>query len=315
VSSLLVIVNPDAGGARKDPGLLTRIRAHPVLAGAQVVLTSDSREVRDLAARARRKGKEEVMVAGGDGTVHHAINGLLGSGDPPGSTPDRPLPTLSVLPLGTANDFARSLGLSPDPLEVLKQRNPDRTRKLDVIRVEGAGDRWCVNVVTGGMAGKEELAPEAEAKESWGMLAYLRKGVEALEGDLPVYEITLSLEGGEVLTVRAHTLVLGNGRYAGGAIPVTPSALLDDGLLDLLLVPELEPSEMAVLTPLLLLGRHTDHDALPFRRTRRVKLQAHPPLDLSLDGEMARAQEATFRVSPEALRVLVGEDPDRAFRE
>jgi diacylglycerol kinase family enzyme len=170
-------------------------------------------------------------------------------------------------------------------------------------------------MVTGGAVGREGTTPEAEAKEAWGILAYARQGVETLEEGIPTYDLSLRLDDGEVLESRALNLILGNGRFTGGGLPVTPTAYLDDGLADLIVVPELDLSEMAVLTSLLLVGRHSDHESLKTRRVREVEMTSDPPLDLNLDGEPGRMAEARFEVVPGALRVVVGEEPDRAFEE
>lgn len=315
---ILVILNPEASGLRKNPALLSRLRVFPALDEAEIVVASHPDQARKLAVTARQDGREIVAVAGGDGTVHDVVNGLLTDTTPDTIPPPQDLPAVAVIPLGTGNDLARSLGLSDDLRDVLRGMESAGTRTMDLIRVEGKGGekaRWCVNMVTGGAVGREGTTPEAEAKEAWGILAYARQGVETLEEGIPTYDLSLRLDDGEVLESRALNLILGNGRFTGGGLPVTPTAYLDDGLADLIVVPELDLSEMAVLTSLLLVGRHSDHESLHTRRVREVEMTSDPPLDLNLDGEPGRMAEARFEVVPGALRVVVGEEPDRAFEE
>ena len=311
MSRTLLILNPEAGAIRGDPRLLTHLQAHPALKGTELVPTGSPWEVRDQARRAREEGREHLLVAGGDGTIHHAVNGLLEGLDAEELPPAETQPILSVLPMGTGNDLARSLGLSLAPWKALEEMDWGRTRLMDLIRVRGPDDAWCVNVVTGGMPVLERVTPEPEAKAALGILAYARSGLEVLEEDLPLYETLLTLEGEDRHTFRARSLVVGNGRFAGGALPVTPTATLDDGLLDLLVVPELDLAEMSLLLPRLVLGRHEDHEALFTRRCRQIHLRSDPAMDLSLDGEPTRAREATFQVVERGLRILVGPNEDR----
>lgn len=312
----LLILNPEAGGLRGDPRLLTRFKAHGALKGVEVIPTAGPEEIRSQARRAREDGRSHLLVAGGDGTIHQAVSGLLEGMDPESIPPSEELPVLGVLPAGTGNDLARSLGLPLDLWKALGAIDFGLTRPLDLIRVQGVGEDWCVNVATGGMVAQDDVAPEAEAKVELGVFSYVQQGLKALEGTLPLYHLEMTLDQESPRTLQARILVVGNGRFTGGAIPVAPSALLDDGLLDLLVVPELDRAEMSILLPRLMLGRHEGHQALFTARARRIEIRSEPALDLSLDGELTRTGKAVFSVMEGALSVLVGPDAgERAFRE
>lgn len=316
MSNPLLILNPEAGGIRGDPRFLTRFKAHGVMKGVEVILTKGPEGVRSVARRAREDDRSHLLVAGGDGTIHQAVGGLLDGLDPESLPPAGELPVLGVLPVGTGNDLARSLGLPLDPWKALEALDWSRTRSMDLIRVQSAGEGWCVNVVTGGMVVREDVVPEAEAKADMGTLSYLRQGIRALEGNLPLYDLEMTIDQEHPRTLRARIMVVGNGRFTGGAIPVAPEAFLNDGLLDVLVVPELDRAEMSLLLPRLTLGRHQDHQALFTTLARRIRIRSEPALDLSLDGEPTRAHEAVFSVAEGALSVLVGPNAgDRAFKE
>jgi len=317
VTDPILILNPHAGSIRNDPRLLTQLKAHTALRGVEVlVATEGPEEIRVWSRRAREDGRSHLLVAGGDGTVHEAVNGLLHDLDPSSLPSPEELPVLGVLPVGTGNDLARSLGLPPDPWKVLGGLVWDRAERMDLIRAEGPRTAWCVNVITGGMVVRREVAPEAEAKADLGILSYIHQGVKALEGTLPLYHLEVTLDGGQTNRLEARTLIAANGRWAGAAIPVAPQSRLNDGLLDLLVVPEMDRGEMGLLLPQLLLGRHTGHKALFQARARRVVIRSDPEMDLSLDGELTRGNEMDFSVVPGAIRVLVGPLPleeDSAF--
>lgn len=311
----ILILNPGAGSIRGDPRLLTRLKAHSALRNVEVVVATEGPvEIRDWARRALEEGRSHLLIAGGDGTVHSAVNGLLDGFQPDSLPPAGDLPVLGVLPLGTGNDLARSLGLALDPWKTLSLLDWDRVRTMDLIRIDAPRRSWCVNVVTGGMAVREEAAPDAESKADLGILSYLHQGVKALEGDLPLYDLELTLDEGETRRLKARTLVVANGRWAGAAIPVAPDARLNDGLLDLVIVPELDRVEMSLLLPRLLMGKHSGHEALVEARARRVAIRSMPEMDLSLDGELASGEEARFSIAPKAIRVMVGAlEEDSAF--
>ncbi len=314
MSKPLLVLNPDAGQFRAHPTLLSTLKGHRFMAGVEVASSRKAEETRALAREAREEGREILMVAGGDGTIHQAVNGLLDGLDPEALPAPEDLPLFGILPLGTGNDLARSLGHPLDPWEALDGLDRDRVRSLDLIRFEGPGAEWCVNLVSGGLASPGEDPGDGSSIEVPGVLAYWKRGVEALMEGHPSYRLSLRLEGEEEMIFEAQNLVVGNGRFVAGGIPVTPQALLDDGLLDLLVVPELDVAEMGILFPRLLLGKHPEHEAILVRKVREVTFESEPELDLSLDGEPGRARKGRFRVEEGALRVLVGtEEEDRAF--
>jgi diacylglycerol kinase (ATP) len=311
-----MILNPEAGGLRSEPTLLTRLNAHPRLRGVEVVPTRSAREVRAEARKARDEGRTHVLVGGGDGTFHEVVNGLLDGLDPESLPPCQSLPVLAALPLGTGNDLARALDTPLAPWKMLDLLDWDRVRPMDLIHVQGPENRWCVNAVTGGMAVQPGVTAGAGSKAAMGLLAYVRQGLASLEGEIPLYDLVLILEDQEPRTFRAQSLVAANGRFIGGAVPVAPEARLDDGLLDLLVVPDLDMAEMGLLLPRLLVGKHQDHPTLFTERARHLEFRANPALHLSLDGELTRAEEAILRVVPGAVRILVGPaGGERAFQD
>lgn len=313
-SDALLILNPEAGGLRGEPTLLTRLEAHPQLRGVKVVPTQSAAELRAEARKARDEERTHILVGGGDGTFHEVVNGLLDGLDPESLPPRESLPVLAIIPLGTGNDLARSLGTPLAPWKALDALDWGCPRPMDLIRVQGSRDRWCVNALTGGMVAQPDVTAGAESKAAMGLLAYVRQGLASLEGEMPLYDLRLTLEGRRQETLKAQTLVAANGRFIGGAVPVAPDARLDDGLLDLLVVPDLGLTDMGLLLPRLLVGKHKDHPGLFTERVRQLEIRSDPALHLSLDGEPTRAEEAVLRVLPGAVRILAGPaNENRAF--
>src|SRR5919199_469213 len=158
-----------------------------------------------------------LLVAGGDGTINEVINGLGRAGFPEGVT-------LGILPAGTGNDLAATLCIPEDPdlaKDVILQ---NRGRWLDVARVssEGIGERFFVNVATGGLGAEISSVNDEQLKKRWGKLSYLRASLEVAR-NFDVRELTLYLDD-EKREVEAVNVAVGNCRYTGGGWPATPKA-------------------------------------------------------------------------------------------
>lgn len=302
-----IILNPNAGSVDD----LARIRE--VLggrAGSEVRTTAAAGDAERLAAAAVRQGCELVVAAGGDGTLNEVVNGLAeGFGRV----------CLGLLPLGTGNDFARTIGVPADLEPALEVLAAGRTRRVDVGRVDlrdaeaatgeaGARRRLFINVSAGGFAGAVNERMDDEVKSRWGPLAYLRTALETFR-EREGYGAVLTFDGGEVLALPTYNVVVSNARYVAAGIPVAPQAEIDDGLLDVLIVPETSIPQLAVLVPQVLLGRHVESDLVELRRTRRLEIRADPPLLFNVDGELVGESPAVFEVLPRVLDVVVGEQP------
>ncbi|MGH9362263.1 MAG: diacylglycerol/lipid kinase family protein, partial [Thermoanaerobaculia bacterium] len=250
-----------------------------------------------LAREAVAEGCELMVAAGGDGTLNEVVNGLA---------PDFAGVRLGLLPLGTGNDFARSIGVPADLDGALAVLAAGRTAAVDVGRVTAGDARWFVNVSAGGFSGLVDEKLDRAKKRAWGPLSYLRSAVEALP-ELAPYHTTIRLDGGETLELSAYSVVVANGRYVAGGIPVAPEARLDDGLFDLMVVPQASVPQLAVLLPLVLLGRHHASELVLFRRTAALEIRSVPPMWFNADGELLGEEPARFELLPRALQVVVGE--------
>jgi diacylglycerol kinase (ATP) len=161
-----------------------------------------------------------IVWAGGDGTLNEVVNGIAQGGC---NT------ALAVFPLGTGNDFARTLGVPNSVDAVMEQILEGKTRSIDLVRVTSDQVRYFVNVSSGGFSGVvgEKLKPEM--KRTWGPRAYLRGAAAAL-AEVPRYTTTVALDDAETAEVDLYNVVVANGRYVAGGIPVAPEADIADGL-------------------------------------------------------------------------------------
>lgn len=288
-----VIINPNAGSVESLDALRERLGALP---DTEVCRTDHEGHAEELARQAVDGGTEMVVAAGGDGTLNEVLNGLsAGFGKV----------RLGLLPLGTGNDFARSIGI-PDDLEgALAVLREGRTRQIDVGRSLVAGKSRCfLNMAVGGFSGVvSEKA--SEAKERWGPLAYMRGAVDAWP-ELKAFETRILLNGAEQLRVDTYNIVISNGRFVAAGIPVAPQAQVDDGLFEVMIAPATSIPKLAILVPKVLLGQHLNDDLLIFRRATRIEIESTPPMGFNVDGELQGEAAAVFEVQPRALEMVVG---------
>lgn len=288
-----VIVNPNAGSVGEIAVLEEALGRLP---GTSVKLTEQAGDAERLAREALESGVELVVAAGGDGTLNEVVNGLSG---------DFGRACLGLLPMGTGNDFARTIGVPNDLEGALAVLNAGQIRTLDVARADVDGRGRCfLNVSAGGFSG-EVSERASDAKDRWGPLAYMRAAIGALP-ELKGFLARITLNGAETLELETYNVVVSNGRYVASGIPVAPGAVLDDGLLEVMIAPATTIPQLAVLVPTVLLGRHTDSDLLLFRKATRVEIECDPPMAFNVDGELLREGTARFEVIPRALRMIVG---------
>jgi diacylglycerol kinase (ATP) len=297
MSRARVIYNPTSGGGAYDPD---EIRNE--LDGMEFDWI-ETKGPEDAVDAAQHWEEGLLIVAGGDGTVHDVVNGLGRAGFPEGVT-------LGILPAGTGNDLAATLCIPEDPElaeDVIRQ---NRERRLDVgrVRSEGVGERFFINVATGGLGAEISNVNDEELKKRWGKLSYLRASLEVAR-NFDVRELTLYIDG-EERQVKAVNIAVGNCRYTGGGWPATPKANPEDGLLDVVVIETLGAAELFDLAPAVLAeARYLDKEGVLFVRAKEIRVETQPPgLDFTADGEVIGNEPAQFSVLPQTLKVIVGPD-------
>ena len=290
----LIVLNPVAGSVGNVDELAEKLR---LINDAELRVTTKQGEAENFSREAADHGFDLIVAAGGDGTLNAVINGL---GERISDV------SVGLVPLGTGNDFARSLNLPKDidtSIELIERR---QTRQIDAVRVTSDCTRYFVNVSGGGFSGivDEKLTPEM--KTTWGPLAYLRGAAEALP-ELCAYRTEMLLDDSEQMAMNLYNVIVANGRYVAGGIPIAPEAVIDDGLLDIILIPERPAAHIALLMGQILLGEHLTNEALVFRRAAKLAVNSHPGMWFNVDGELVGNEPAVFEVMPRALRFVVGD--------
>ena len=252
-----IVLNPVAGSVGAVDELEEKFRR---VKDAEVRVTTKQGDAENFSREAVDRGCDLIVAAGGDGTLNAVINGI---GERISDV------SVGLVPLGTGNDFARSLNLPKDVDESIELLERRQTRQIDLVRVTSDCTRYFVNVSGGGFSGivDEKLTPEM--KTTWGPLAYLRGAAKALP-ELCAYRTEMLLDDSEQIAMNLYNVIVANGRYVAGGIPIAPEAVVDDGLLDIILIPERPAAQLALLMGQILLGEHLKNEAIVFRRAGQV---------------------------------------------
>ncbi|MDQ3303737.1 MAG: diacylglycerol kinase family lipid kinase [Actinomycetota bacterium] len=289
-----VIINPSSGGGTYDPDQLRDELSGFELDWVETEGPEDAKE----AAGDLHEGL--LIVIGGDGTINDVVNGLGNAGFPEGVT-------LALLPAGTGNDLAATLAVPENPDEAEDVIRQHRVRTLDVahVRSEKVGERYFINVATGGLGAEISDANDEETKNKWGKLSYLRASLQVARG-FDVREVVMYLDDKEH-RVRAVNMAIGNCRYAGGGWLAAPKANPEDGLLDVVVVEDVGLKEILTLAPTALAkSDYLDKEGVFFIRAKEIRIETRPGLEFTVDGEVIGDDPAEFTVIPQALKVIVG---------
>lgn len=261
-----------------------------------VRVTWEDGDAERYVAEAIADGVDTVIAAGGDGTLSEVATTLAHRD----ATADA-LPSLGLVPLGTANDFATAAGIPDGPLAALQLVREVVAAPLDLLRIDADdGTHWCANLASGGFGTEVTVETDEGLKKMLGGLAYLITGIARL-GRIDPLQARLrgpdfAWEGDLI------ALGIGNGRQAGGGQALCPDALVDDGQLDLTIVPDLSGDVAATVGTLIKEGKHAALDRVATRiRLPWVELASDEPLTLNLDGEPVASRR--FRVDCVAGRV------------
>lgn len=230
-----------------------------------------------------------VVLGGGDGTMNAAVPALLETGIP-----------LGILPLGTANDLARTLGIPSsldDACAVIAARH---TRAIDVAYVNG---RHFINDASLGLSVEVSRRAERASKRRWGVLSYAAQAFAALRSHGP-FRAVIYCDGVRA-RVSAVQITVGNGRYYGGGLTISSDASIDDGMLDLCALAPMSIWRLLRLGPFMWTGSHDGQEGVRIWRGREIRVETGRPMQVNTDGEHATRTPARFWVQPRALTVLV----------
>lgn len=230
-----------------------------------------------------------VIIGGGDGTLNAALPALV----------ETRLP-LGVLPLGTANDLARTLGIPADLRQACAIVAQGQTKPIDVGQVN---DRYFFNVASLGLSVSITRQLSGDIKKRWGVLAYAIAAIQALWKSRP---FTATIEAnGELIVVKTVQIAVGNGRYYGGGLSVAWDATIDDRRLDLYSLEIAHWWQMLPLVPAMHAGRLNECANVRTIEAEAFRITTRRPKAINTDGELSTHTPAYFRVLPGCISVFV----------
>jgi diacylglycerol kinase (ATP) len=238
-------------------------------------------------------GYRLLILGGGDGSVSSVVD-FLAHHDV----------TLGLLPLGTANDFARTLGIPSDVEKACETIAGGKTVDVDLGL---AGDNYYVNVASVGLSVGVTQALSPRLKRRVGALAYPMAAIRAFLSHEP-FSARLSFPGGDHEAVEYERLLqvaVGNGRFYGGGMVVAPQSGIDDRSLDIYAIELGRHRDLIGATRYLKSGDFIRSESVSQYRTERVRLETDPDLPVNIDGEVVTRTPQDFSVAHNALQVLV----------
>jgi YegS/Rv2252/BmrU family lipid kinase len=284
-----VILNPTAG-ARRGERFLEKVRALVQNRGGVLRVTEWAGHATALARKDQQAGITLVFAGGGDDTVREVIHGIFGSDC-----------RLGILPLGTFNNLASSLLLPHHPLEALLGALNGQDEHIDLGQVDD-GPIFTESVGVGIDSEAWSLAPEQEPVGIWRWLTGIRLGLTTLSTFNP-QQIRITVDGQPIVS-QLMQVTVANARFFGAGIQMAPHARLQDGLLDVCLIPLMSKMQLLASLPLFFSGRHLDRiPDVVYHQGREIEISARREAPVRVDGVIGGRLPIRIRVLPRALGI------------
>ena len=299
-----IILNPVAGrgyGARAEPELRRLLELDGV--DFELVHTSRPWHAAELAEQAANDGFGIVVAAGGDGTTHEVVNGLMAAADNGRGGESM----LGVIPIGSGSDFAYAVGIPPDLPGACQRLARGQLRRVDVGRITMPGPPFhsryfdnSINIGFGGVVTVEALKIRYLRGTPLYLLAVLKTVFLYHKARL----VTIEYDEQE-MTLSALMICVANGPREGGGFFTAPQAQNDDGLFDICITHEVSQLGILTLIPHFMKGTHVDREPIDMARARRVVISSPDDLIAHVDGEILGTDmhKMEFELFPQRLRV------------
>lgn len=280
----VVILNPAARGSRANR---LRARVEAIIHGATLCATTRRGEAEAMARHAAEEGFARIVAAGGDGTVNEIVNGIAGKDV-----------SLGLLPLGTMNVFATELGLPANNLprcwEIIQA---NQTKPVDLPSANG---KHFVQLAGVGLDAQAVQETSRAFKKNFGPLSYLISAAKISARPPP----RLRIESENAVTEEGSFVMVGNGRLYGGRLPFFKQAVIDDGLLDVVVFKRLTYVEMIRYLQNVIFTAQISAPEVEYFQTTRLRVSSEDKVPVEVDGELIGNCPVQFRIQSGGLRVL-----------
>lgn len=281
---IAVILNPAARGERARS---LQARIADLAKGAALFSTSRSGEAESLARAAVKDGFQIIVAAGGDGTVNEVVNGIAGTDA-----------ILGLLPLGTMNVFATELGLPASDLDRCWELISGRQiRRVDLPSANG---KHFVQLAGVGFDAQVVKETSRAFKRSFGPLSYVVSAAQIAARQPP----RLRIESENAVTEEGSFVLVGNGRLYGGPFPFFKQAVIDDGLLDVLIFKRLNYIEIVRYLQDVIFSSQITSPEVEYIQTKSLRVTSDTPVPVEIDGELIGTCPVEFNIRNRALRVF-----------
>lgn len=265
----------------------------------------------ELARKACKEGYRQFIAVGGDGTVHDVLNGIctyVYSGEEDGlSLSDM---TLAVLPVGSGNDWVKSTGIPKDiggAISLIAQRNVSRQDIVKVSIPESGDEAYMINVAGVGLDARVcEMVNRKKEQGFRGRKLYVSALLYCIRHRVPV-RARVVCDGKDVFDGRYLSIAFGLGKYSGGGMRQTPLAVLDDGLLDVTIIPDISLWTIAMKVPRLFTGTFHKVKILTQARCREVEIIPYAQSDaepVEVDGEVIGRVPVRMSLLPDQINII-----------
>jgi len=285
MNSTLVILNP---AARSERAQRKRAEVEALAQDCRVCATTCTGEAESMARRGVKEGFENIVAAGGDGTVNEVVNGLAGTNA-----------TLGVLPIGTMNVFATELGLPVNDLQ--RCWNIIRSESTRAVDLPKANQKFFVQLAGVGLDAQVVQETSAQFKRNFGPLSYLISAAQIAARQPP----RLSIQSDEAPVKEGSFVLIGNGRLYGGPFPFFKHAVIDDGLLDVIVFKSLGYLEIIKYLQDVVFSDDIRVPEIEYFQTQRLRVESEQLVPVELDGELVGNCPVEFTLQERSLRVFV----------
>ncbi|HEX4641072.1 MAG TPA: diacylglycerol kinase family protein [Chthoniobacterales bacterium] len=281
----VVILNPNARGARTQR---LRSQVEKLARGSILLATTGNGQAEALARNAAEEGYQKIVAAGGDGTINEIVNGIA----------NHHHVALGLLPLGTMNVFATELGLPLNDLAgcwKIIQRN--RVHRVDLPR---ANRKHFVQLAGVGLDAQAVKETSHAFKRSFGPLSYLISAVQIASRTPPI----LRIESEDAVTTEGSFVLVGNGRLYGGRFPFFKQAVMNDGLLDVIVFKRLSYVDIIRYLQDVVFTPQISSPEVEYFQTKHLRVSSDESVPVEIDGELVGNCPVEFKIRAGGLRVI-----------
>jgi YegS/Rv2252/BmrU family lipid kinase len=303
----LCIVNPTAGHKRGEQrwNLIDQaLRRQDFEYDA--VFTRHTLHAVQITRDALNQGYNRIVAVGGDGTLNEVVNGFFTEN----GLVINPDAALSLIPVGTGSDFSRIFNLDASQDRIFKLMASTASQSCDVVKTSftdlngGKTARYYINIGDVGIGSETCARVNCSSKVLGGFWSFL---LAALYTIITYHNrnITTLIDGNETYSGPCCLIAVGNGQYFGGGMKIAPQAVVNDGLLDVVMVKNFSKLELLANLARVYQGTHSSHAKVEFHRGSRVNIITHDKAYLEVDGETVGQGDIEFEVLPAGIKIIV----------